>query len=437
MAVYMRKRINVQLAFFTLFVILTSVFVMSFLFYDILKKQVFEDLRINANVIKNVDETRFNDFKDLRITKISSSGVVLFDNNANVGDMDNHAYRPEVEEAQKNGFGRSARRSRTLNHNTFYYALRLDDGAVLRVAHSAANAFGIITNAIPVMIVIVGVMLMIIVICTRFVTAGLIRPIVNMTKYIDDVSCVEPVYNELLPFVNTIREQHENILKSAKMRQDFTANVSHELKTPLTAISGYAELIENGLCNANEIVRFSHEIRHNSQRLLSLINDIIKLSELDSMNDEITFEIFDLCDVVSKCVDVMKVNAQRCDVSINFENTGNKVELNANREMITELIYNLCDNAIRYNNKKGRVDVYVECINDKKRLIVADTGIGISQEHQERVFERFYRVDKSRSRQSGGTGLGLAIVKHIVALHNATIQLSSFPGKGTKIVITF
>ena len=437
MAVYMRKRINIQLAFFTLFVILTIVFVMSFLFYDILKKQVFEDLRINANVIKNVDETRFNDFKDLRITKISSNGIVLFDNNANVGDMDNHAYRPEVEEAQKIGFGQCARRSRTLNHNTFYYAVKLDDGAVLRVAYSAANAFGIITNAVPVIIMIVCVMLIIIVICARFMTVSLIRPIVNMTKYIDDVGYVEPVYNELLPFINTIREQHENILKSSKIRQDFTANVSHELKTPLTAISGYAELIENGLCNTTEVVRFSHEIRHNSQRLLSLINDIIKLSELDSIKEEIAFEVFDLCDVVSKCVDVIKVNAQRNDVLIKFESNGSKVELNANREMITELVYNLCDNAIRYNNKKGRVDVYIECINDKKRLVVSDTGIGIPPEHQERIFERFYRVDKSRSRQSGGTGLGLSIVKHIAALHNATIQLNSSPGKGTEIIITF
>lgn len=437
MAIYMRKRINVQLAFFTVFIIVTVISVMSVLFYDFSEKQVFEDLRINTLIIKDMEEVKLADFKDLRITKIDSNGTVLFDNNANIGEMDNHAYRPEIEEALRNGFGQSVRRSHTLDCNTFYYAINLGDGTVLRTAVDAASVFGIIVNAVPMIVVIFIVMSAVIAVCARIMTARLVRPIINLTKYIDDVGCIEPVYDELLPFINTIRVQHENILQSAKMRQDFTANVSHELKTPLTAISGYAELIENGLCNEAEIIHFSREIRHNSQRLLALINDIIKLSELDSMDERITFETFNLCDVISKCVDMLKVNAQKNDVLITFDKSDDNVEINANREMITELVYNLCDNAIRYNNKNGRVDVYAQNINDKKRLIVSDTGIGIPAEHQERIFERFYRVDKSRSRQNGGTGLGLAIVKHIVALHNASIQLISSPGNGTKIIVTF
>ncbi len=437
MAVYMRKRINVQLTFFTVFVIAAVILVMSVLFYDFSEKQVFEDLRINTLMIKDIEEAKLANFKELRITKVDSNGRVLFDNNANIGKMDNHAYRPEIEEAFKNGCGQSVRRSRTLNRNTFYYAVNLGDGTVLRTAHDAASVFGIIGSAVPMMIVIFIIMAAVIALCARIMTARLIRPIINLTKYIDDVGCIEPVYAELVPFINTIRMQHENILQSAKMRQDFTANVSHELKTPLTAISGYAELIENGLCNEGEIIHFSREIRHNSQRLLALINDIIKLSELDSLDEKVGFETFNLCDVISKCVDMLKVNAQKNDVLITFEKSDNDVEINANREMITELVYNLCDNAIRYNNKNGRVDVYAENVNDKKRLIVSDTGIGIPAEHQKRVFERFYRVDKSRSRQNGGTGLGLAIVKHIVALHNASIQLISSPGNGTKIIVTF
>lgn len=230
--------------------------------------------------------------------------------------------------------------------------------------------------------------------------------------------------------------QHEDILKNAKMRQDFTANVSHELKTPLTAISGYAELIENDLCNTDEIIHFSKEIRHNSQRLLSLINDIIKLSELDNMDDKSSFEFFDLYDVVSKCIDMLKVTAMKNEVSLFLEKSDD-IKINANREMITELVYNLCDNAIRYNNKNGRVDIYIKNIDGKKTFIVSDSGIGIAPEHQERIFERFYRVDKSRSRQTGGTGLGLAIVKHIVSLHNASINLESKLGEGTKITIVF
>lgn len=436
MTVYMRKRINTQLTFFTIFIITVVVSVISILFYDILKKQVFEDLRINACLLKEIDETQLVNFKDLRITKIDSDGIVLFDNNADIGEMDNHAYRPEIEQAKEKGFGQCVRRSDTLNRNTFYYAINLDDGKILRVAHDAASIFGIINNIIPIIILVFLVILLIIIICTRFITSRLIQPIINLTNYTNDIGCSQPIYTELLPFINTIRMQHEDILKNAKMRQDFTANVSHELKTPLTAISGYAELIENDLCNTDEIIHFSKEIRHNSQRLLSLINDIIKLSELDNMDDKSSFEFFDLYDVVSKCIDMLKVTAMKNDVSLFLEKSDD-IKINANREMITELVYNLCDNAIRYNNKNGRVDIYIKNIDGKKTFIVSDSGIGIAPEHQERIFERFYRVDKSRSRQTGGTGLGLAIVKHIVSLHNASINLESKLGEGTKITIVF
>lgn len=436
MTVYMRKRINTQLTFFTIFIITVVVSVISILFYDILKKQVFEDLRINACLLKEIDETQLVNFKDLRITKIDSDGIVLFDNNADIGEMDNHAYRPEIEQAKEKGFGQCVRRSDTLNRNTFYYAINLDDGKILRVAHDAASIFGIINNIIPIIILVFLVILLIIIICARFITSRLIQPIINLTNYTNDIGCSQPIYTELLPFINTIRMQHEDILKNAKMRQDFTANVSHELKTPLTAISGYAELIENDLCNTDEIIHFSKEIRHNSQRLLSLINDIIKLSELDNMDDKSSFEFFDLYDVVSKCIDMLKVTAMKNGVSLFLEKSDD-IKINANREMITELVYNLCDNAIRYNNKNGRVDIYIKNIDGKKTFIVSDSGIGIAPEHQERIFERFYRVDKSRSRQTGGTGLGLAIVKHIVSLHNASINLESKLGEGTKITIVF
>lgn len=436
MTVYMRKRINTQLTFFTIFIITVVVSVISILFYDILKKQVFEDLRINACLLKEIDETQLVNFKDLRITKIDSDGIVLFDNNADIGEMDNHAYRPEIEQAKEKGFGQCVRRSDTLNRNTFYYAINLDDGKILRVAHDAASIFGIINNIIPIIILVFLVILLIIIICAKFITSRLIQPIINLTNYTNDIGCSQPIYTELLPFINTIRMQHEDILKNAKMRQDFTANVSHELKTPLTAISGYAELIENDLCNTDEIIHFSKEIRHNSQRLLSLINDIIKLSELDNMDDKSSFEFFDLYDVVSKCIDMLKVTAMKNDVSLFLEKSDD-IKINANREMITELVYNLCDNAIRYNNKNGRVDIYIKNIDGKKTFIVSDSGIGIAPEHQKRIFERFYRVDKSRSRQTGGTGLGLAIVKHIVSLHNASINLESKLGEGTKITIVF
>ena len=219
------------------------------------------------------------------------------------------------------------------------------------------------------------------------------------------------------------------------MRQDFTANVSHELKTPLTAISGYAELMENGMVPSEEIGTFCQKIEKSARRLLSLINDIIRLSELDSANTQLIVEKFDLFEEAAFCVENMQIYAEKNDVTITYE--GGPQEITANREMINELINNLCANAIRYNKKNGTVKVRVDSEQGHSYLRVEDTGIGIPKEHQKRIFERFYRVDKSRSKQTGGTGLGLAIVKHIVALHDAKLDLQSEVGKGTTITVTF
>lgn len=219
------------------------------------------------------------------------------------------------------------------------------------------------------------------------------------------------------------------------MRQEFTANVSHELKTPLTAISGYSELIENGMANAQDITRFAAGIHKNAKRLLTLINDTIRLSELDATS-EVPFEALNLYDIATTSVDMLQINAEKHQVSLYLE--GEPCEIRGDKQMMEELLYNLCDNAIRYNNKGGKVWVRVTREAEGEICLqVKDTGIGIPKEHQERIFERFYRVDKSRSKSTGGTGLGLAIVKHIVAKHGARLELNSGVGKGTTIRIFF
>ena len=218
-------------------------------------------------------------------------------------------------------------------------------------------------------------------------------------------------------------------------RIKFFSAASHELKTPLTAISGYAELMENGMVPPEEIGTFCQKIEKSARRLLSLINDIIRLSELDSANTQLIVEKFDLFEEAALCVENMQIYAEKNDVTITYE--GGPQEITANREMINELINNLCANAIRYNKKNGTVKVRVDSEQGHSYLRVEDTGIGIPKEHQKRIFERFYRVDKSRSKQTGGTGLGLAIVKHIVALHDAKLDLQSEVGKGTTITVTF
>ena len=286
----------------------------------------------------------------------------------------------------------------------------------------------------PVFAVIVVVLFFLCMQVARYFTRKLIEPIEYLATNLDKEERVN-TYPELTPFMNMIYKQHEDILKAARMRQDFTANVSHELKTPLTSISGYSELIENGMAANEDVRRFAGEIHKNSSRLLTLINDIIRLSELDSANVSQLSEKINLYQVAETCVNMLQLNAEKHHVKLFF--SGEPSYVIASKEMMEELVYNLCDNAIRYNNEDGMVFVSVHTKEGRVVLTVKDTGIGIPKEHQERVFERFYRVDKSRSKSTGGTGLGLAIVKHIVAQVNAQMKLVSEPGKGTTITVIF
>ena len=271
-------------------------------------------------------------------------------------------------------------------------------------------------------------------IVARYFTRKLLAPIEQLATNLNEREKIE-TYSELTPFIDMIYAQHEDILKNARMRQDFTANVSHELKTPLTAISGYSELIENGMATEENTRHFAGEIHKSATRLLTLINDIIRLSELDATDVSHTFENINLYQVAEACVNLLQLNAKKHHVRILL--TGEFCQVYSTKEMMEELVYNLCDNAIRYNVEGGEVFVSVENSEQGVMLTVKDTGIGISEKHQERIFERFYRVDKSRSKSTGGTGLGLAIVKHIVAQSDASMELKSEPGKGTKISIVF
>ena len=217
-------------------------------------------------------------------------------------------------------------------------------------------------------------------------------------------------------------------------RQEFTANVSHELKTPLQSIIGSAELLENGLVKPEDTQRFIGNIRREATRLVSLINDIIRLSQLDE-NMESAMEETDLYALANEVKDVLTISANKKNVEINI--SGESCVVNGVRRYLYEIIYNLCDNAIRYNNEGGRVNIDVHKDKNSVILTVEDNGIGIPFEHQSRIFERFYRVDKSHSKETGGTGLGLSIVKHAVAYHGGTLRLDSTFGKGTTVTVVF
>ena len=219
--------------------------------------------------------------------------------------------------------------------------------------------------------------------------------------------------------------------RADRLRHEFTANVSHELKTPLTSISGYAEMIENGMAQGADVQLFAERIRRESNRMLSLVSDIITLSELDERQIQEQAETVDLYAIAGEAVETLKSAAMLRGVSVQL--SGGPMPVFGVRTLLSELVYNLLDNAIRYNRDNGTVSVRTA----DRRLSVRDTGIGIPKHHQSRIFERFYRVDKSRSKATGGTGLGLAIVKHICEQHGAELRLKSAEGIGTEITVTF
>lgn len=429
----MKKKILSQFLKVTLIAIVITLFMSVIVFYELFKKQVFHDLKSEAEFARYIiddlsDEKQF----DVRVTWIGTDGNVLYDSEAET--LENHSNRPEYIDAVKTGEGKSVRKSDTLSKRIFYYAMRLEDGTVIRIAKEAGSIWTIFMSALPI---IIGLTVLLYVMCyflSKHLTAKLVKPVEELVNNAANPSLV-PEYKELVPFVGALKEQREDILRSATMRQEFTANVSHELKTPLTAISGYAELIENGMVSGDDSVRFAGEIRKNSTRLLSLINDIINLSELDD-GVKLNLEKMDLYEAAKNCIKNLKVAADKNDIKLML--LGTTAYINADKSMMDEVLYNLCDNAIRYNNKGGNVIVDVSnTLDGKVKLTVKDNGIGIGKEHQERIFERFYRVDKSRSRESGGTGLGLAIVKHILTSHSAELELASELGKGTCITVTF
>lgn len=440
----MKRKINTRLVLIAILAVLASTISTTIVYYNLFQRQIRNDLSVSAKLLKdthyfetsdinpdNIDLS--TDISELRVTWVDTDGTVLYDNDASTTALGNHSDRPEIQEAFENGVGECVRRSNTMNKNTFYYAVLLDNKTVLRVSTEAGSIWSVFLAVSPMIILIVIIIVVVCIALSHMLTRQLIAPIEKMAQNMEDAS-MEPPYKELVPFASMIRKQHTDILSAAKARQDFSANVSHELKTPLTAISGYAELIEAGMVDEEKQKHFIQEIRKNAQRLLSLINDIIRLSELDRTDSQSTFDKFDLNEIVSECMEALDVNAKNRQVTLEY--TGEKCNICGSKEMMRELTDNLVQNAIRYNKPNGSVWVEVHG-GDQPRLVVKDNGIGIPADEQQRIFERFYRVDKSRSKATGGTGLGLAIVKHIVEIHDAKLSLESELGQGTTITVYF
>ena len=441
----MKIRINIRLVGIAILAIIATVIGITIIYYNLFEGQVRSDLSVSAKLLKDtkyfetvdidVDQIDLStDLDELRVTWIDKDGTVLYDNDASAELLQNHFDRPEIQAAFEQGEGEAVRRSDTMNEDTFYYALRLDNGTVLRVATNAQSIWAVFISAIPIILLIILLIISICIAISHLLTKQFLKPIEIMAKNLENADYESP-YRELDPLAEMLRTQHTVILSAAKARQDFTANVSHELKTPLTAISGYAELLEGGMVGAEKQSHFYQEIRKNADRLLALINDILRLSDLDRKDSELHFTEVDLYETVSECMEVLSVNAKQRNVTIELE--GKTSIVCGNKDMLKELVENLGQNAIRYNNPNGKVKISVGTIDGQVALTVKDNGIGIPASEQQRIFERFYRVDKSRSKATGGTRLGLAIVKHIVEIHDAKIELDNAPGVGTTISVLF
>lgn len=484
-----------------------------------------------------------------RVTWVDTDGTVLFDNEYDVAEMENHADREEIQDAMENSTGTSVRYSSTISENSIYYALRLDDDTILRVSTTQDSVWVLCKNLLLPFIVILIIACALAGYLSNRVAHRIVQPLSEIDLHHPEDA---DTYEELTPFVQRIAAQNReinakmdnarqqqqefamitenmsegmftidsryqilsynksatrifdmqddveynsilsvnrsetfrNVVDSAlqgrhaqqnlelkgriyqvlanpvldddttgeligavllvlditekeeqeRYRREFTANVSHELKTPLTSISGIAEIIKNGMVKEEDIPHFADKIYQESQRLINLIGDIIKLSRLDEQVP-MEKEQVDLLDVARDVVKRLDELAQKNDVILAVE--GQHAIVYGVRQVLTEMVYNVCDNAIKYNKPGGRVWVKVTANEEFAVVSVADTGIGIPEADQSRVFERFYRVDKSRSKAVGGTGLGLSIVKHGAELHHAEVNLESTEGEGTTITMTF
>lgn len=378
-----------------------------------------------------------------RITLVDSSGKVLFDNRNDINSLGNHNDREEIREARENGTGYSERYSDTLSRKTINVTKLLNNGDVLRLSKDMSTVWSTLMDTIFPMICV-----MVFAILIAAYMAGRVSKAV--TTPINQIDLNEPdrekVYDEIEPLIDKIIKQNNQIDKQIEqlnmehekqdnLRRDFTANVSHELKTPLTSISGFAEIIQNGMVKEEDITRFAGKIHSEAQRLIILVGDIIKLSQLDGKDIAVKMEPIDLYETSQAVMGHLEAAAEKRNIKMFL--SGKHLVITGAEQIIEEMIFNLIDNAIKYNKTGGKIYVNILKNDDGINLSVEDTGIGIKDEDIGRIFERFYRADKSHSKEIGGTGLGLSIVKHGANFHNAKVFVKSKYKEGTKITILF
>lgn len=439
----MKRKINSVIISLVVCVITLITIVSSISFSSIYEKNEIIELQNECSlVIKGYeldDISYLESIEDssLRVTLIDLEGNVIFDNQLDESEMENHASREEFKEAKENGYGISKRYSSSLLKTFYYVAYKLDNN-IIRVSKVADSTLYILfINLWPLYIVAI-----VLIICSILLGFLLSKKIVDP---INNINLEHPLennkYKEIEPLLirieaqkNELMKENEEVLNASKVRQEFTSNVSHELKTPLHVISGYAELIKEGIVKDSDVKEFGEKIYSEASRMSKLVEEIMKISKLES-DKTIEKTQLKLKNIVVAIVDSLMIEADKKNVK--FKLSLNDCTISGNYDSIYSLIFNLVDNAIKYNKTNGKITIKLQEVSNNVILSIKDTGIGISKEDLDRIFERFYRVDKSRSKDSGGTGLGLAIVKHSLIVNNATIKVESELKKGSTFTVTF
>ena len=359
---------------------------------------------------------------EARITLIDANGYVLYDSNTK--DLENHLDRPEIKDAIIYGYGESLRKSDTYNKNMYYYAVKLNNGEILRLSSYSNSFMGIFIPTLTNSLFIMAILIILCLLLANYQAKEIVKPINNLNLANPQK---EDTYEELAPLVDNLNLHNQ-------MRKEFSANVSHELKTPLTSISGYAEIMANGIAKEEDNKLFAQKIYDESQNLINKINDIIKISKLDENRIDLEYQRINYSQLINNCINKLEKFIEDKHIKVNF--TSKEIYGFAIVYVMEDIIYNLIQNAIKYNKNNGKVDIDIK--QDRKNVIItiADTGIGISDMDIDRIYERFFRSDRSHSSNIEVSGLGLAIVKHGINLHNGTITCDSKLNVGTTFTLS-
>lgn len=450
----MKRRLFLTIFLMTLVVFVIAMLITSVVAYRVSFEAKREEFRTEAAFLASLIENEGTDglperisqtkqSAHFRLTLLSAQGNVIYDSMADTATDTDHADRKEFKLAVEKGEGEATRYSSDQKEPTYYYAKRLKDGRVLRLASAAATFERMLVSMLFPAVCLLTVVFILSFFIANHVSDNIVKPINNLDvstplerdTYPELGPLVQKIHKqnrELTQSMNELKEEHE---KQDKLRREFTANVSHELKTPLTSISGYAEIIRDGIAKEEDVSRFAGKIYDEASRLVNLVGDIIRLSQLDDREIEAKKEIINLYELCDNTMHLLSEPAAKKNVTMKLE--GTKETIFGVEQIISEMVYNLVDNAVKYNVDNGSVTVGVTAEEKGVRLSVRDTGIGIPKADLSRIFERFYRVDKSHSKEVGGTGLGLSIVKHGASYHGAAIDIASEIGKGTTISLTF